>query len=78
MRCTKCGSLQVNVTDSRASGTLRTVAGKERKQTPKCVEKRWGSNFIYRKRKCTECDHKWSTVEVPVTKKGFRARSVRW
>ncbi len=75
MRCTKCGSFQVSVKDSRAAGTTRTVAGKERRLTPMCVEKRWGSNFIYRKRECAICSHRWDTVEISITKKGYRARS---
>ncbi len=78
MRCTKCGSLQVSVKDSRAAGSTRIVAGKERRLTPRCVEKHWGSNFIYRKRECSECGNSWSTVEVAITDKGFRARSVKW
>ncbi len=78
MRCNKCGSFQVSVADSRASGATRVVAGKERRQTPECVEKRWGKNFIYRVRKCASCDHKWRTIEVHITDKGYRARSIKW
>ena len=54
------------------------VAGREKRLTPVCVEERWGSNFVYRKRKCLSCGHRFSTVEVIVTKKGLRARSVSW
>jgi transcriptional regulator NrdR family protein len=78
VRCEQCGSFQVSVKDSRAAGSTRIVAGKEKRQTPVCVEKRWGKNFIYRKRQCSACNHKWNTIEVSITKKGYRTRSAKW
>ncbi len=79
MRCPSCGSFQVNVTDSRASGNTRlTPSGKKRRLTPECVEKRWGSNYIFRKRRCLNCEDKWNTVEIVVTSNGYRARSTEW
>jgi len=79
MRCPGCGSMQVNVEDSRAAGSTRlTPSGKKRRQTPVCVEKRWGTNYIFRKRKCLDCQDKWSTVEVVITSNGHRARSIKW
>ncbi len=78
MKCPTCGSSQVVVTESRSAGATRTVIGKERRLTPRCVEKRWGNNFVYRKRSCISCSSRWSTVEIVITKKGHRARSVAW
>lgn len=78
MRCPECGGFQIKCTDSRPAGATRMVAGREKRLTPVCVEERWGSNFVYRKRKCLSCGHRFSTVEVIVTKKGLRARSVSW
>lgn len=71
MRCEECGSFQVSVKDSRVAGSTRMVAGKERKLTPMCVEKHWGKNFIWRKRQCSNCNHKWSTVEISISKEGY-------
>ncbi len=77
MKCLHCGSNQVAVKDSRAAGATRIVAGRTRQLTPRCVEKRWGKNFIYRKRQCLTCDHKWGTVEISITRNGHRARSIK-
>ena len=70
MRCMECGSFQVSVRDSRASGSTRITAGKVRNLTPQCVEARWGEAFIWRRRKCGECNYMWSTVEVAITETG--------
>ena len=79
MRCPECGSSQVSVSDSRAADSVRHMpSGNKRRLTPACVEKRWGSNYIYRRRKCMKCAGSWNTVEVVVTGNGYRARSVKW
>lgn len=78
MRCPECGGFQIKCTESRAAGSTRVVANKERRLTPVCVEKRWGKNYVFRKRKCLSCDHRFSTVEVVVTKKGYQMRRVSW
>lgn len=72
MRCVSCGSFQVKVKDSRASGSTRTVAGRERKVVPSVVEEVWGFNNIWRRRQCSTCGHKWDTVEISIDKGGDR------
>ena len=69
MDCPICGSKQTKVIDSREPGARRDRRGRRAHILGEVAPawEWWSADYRARRRHCLGCDHRWITIEVPLS-----------